>query len=72
MIIVYVNYLFSSEWEQGDPANYCTGEHHDQGGPRQKGQLQGQDGSAQQEEQEERRTGQVHEERMMSVAQLHW
>ena len=61
---VYVNDLFSTEWQQGDPADDCTGEHLDQGGPCQEGELQGQDGSAQQKEQEEGRTGQVHEGRM--------
>lgn len=58
---VYVNNLISTEWQQGDSADYCTGEHLYQGWPCQKGELQGQDGPAQQEEQEEGRTGQVHD-----------
>lgn len=63
---IYVDGLFSTEWEQGDPADYCTGEHFYQGGPCQKSQLQGQNGPTQQEEQKKGRTGQVHEGRMKS------
>lgn len=51
--------MFSTERQQGDSPNDSAGEHVDQGGPCQEGQLQGQDGEAQQEEQEEGWTGQV-------------
>ncbi len=63
---VYDNYLSLTEWQQGDPADYCNRKHIHQGGPCQKGELQGQDGPAQQEEQEEGGTGQVREGRTKS------
>lgn len=58
----YVKNLFATERQQGDSADNRAGEHVHQGRPSQEGELQSQDGPAQQEEQEERRTGQVHNE----------
>lgn len=55
------SFSFDTEWQQGDSADHCSGEHLHQGWSSQEGELQGQDGPAQQEEQEEGWTGQVHD-----------
>lgn len=39
-----------TEWQQGESADYCTGEHFHQSWPCQEGELQSQDGSEKQEE----------------------
>lgn len=54
-------FFFSTEWQQGDSADNRPGEHLHQGWSCQESELQGQDGPAQQEEQEEGWTGQVHD-----------
>lgn len=52
-------FCFLTEWQQGESADDGAGEHLHQGRPRQEGELQGQDGAEEQEEQEEGWTGQV-------------